>query len=163
MPAQFPNHLVVTRPRRVQILNQSKIIETCFDAAGIIPPPMDLRAGLDGQPQNWNPMAPDLAGESNHLLSEGRTREFAGGLSRVRQWKTRREVVDLSLRRPGVEIRVGELLFQAKRDFAGSSQGVFYRAPPSRIAIIETGCATAAPIYVWHRRTISTRRKGRVG
>ena len=73
-------------------------------------------------------MVPDLAGERNHFLSEGRTREFAGSLGGIRQCNARREVVDLNLRRPGVEIRVRELLFQAKRDFARSSQGVFYRA-----------------------------------
>ena len=44
---------------------------------------MDLRPGLDGQPQNWKPVLPDLFRQRDYFLSESRTSELVGNLSRI--------------------------------------------------------------------------------
>src|ERR1700686_3021651 len=78
VPVQFPNRLVVASPYRVQVWNQPKIVETCFDPAGVIPPPADLGSGFDRQAKNWKPMCADLLSERDHIPSEACTGKSAG-------------------------------------------------------------------------------------
>ena len=78
-------------------------------------------------------MESDFISERDHLLRSPCTGKPAGDLGRIRQCKARREVFfELDLGRLDVTIRVGELLSEAKRDFAGSSQGVILSCRPNR-------------------------------
>src|SRR5579863_2562364 len=66
MAVQLPNDLMVSGLRRVQIRNAAEIVQTCFPAADIVAPPVDLWPSFDGQAQQREPVFENLLSEADH-------------------------------------------------------------------------------------------------
>src|SRR5260370_13956637 len=123
MAIQLPNDLVISGLARVEIGNPAKIAQPGFDSAGVIAPPGDRRAGVDGQTENRKAMRTNLFRERDCLLRKGSTAERLNDTSSVRQREPRFEIrIELELRRTPAGVRVPHFLPDSKRDLTGCAQ-----------------------------------------
>ena len=68
VPVQFPDYFVIARARRIQVGDAAKVSKAGFNAARVIPTPVDFRPRVNNRSENWKLVSLDLVGEVDQLL-----------------------------------------------------------------------------------------------
>jgi hypothetical protein len=89
---QLPDHLVVAGSPDVEIRDSSEIARAGFDAAYVVAPPGNLRAGVDGCAKDGESVLSNLLRERGCFRSEGCTVKGFGDWGRIRKRNARLEV-----------------------------------------------------------------------
>jgi hypothetical protein len=72
MAVHLPDDFVIARSRRVQIRTQAEVIRAGLDAAQIVAPPADVRAGAEFHAEQRQPVYANLARDAQHFGGERR-------------------------------------------------------------------------------------------